>query len=122
MTFFIVLLLVIGAGAFITMGSYSDGVRVGQVVKLSKKGFFFKTWEGELYQGFLETQPATDAAAAVATRTWIFSVKNDPKIIEDLNRVIEKGGRAKLHYHEKLALLPWLGETKYIVDTAEILP
>jgi hypothetical protein len=119
-TFLILLVIALGAGAYFTFGSYSDGVRVGQIVKLSKRGFLFKTWEGELYQGFLESDP-TAAAGGIATRSWTFSVQDSEPLIQQMNAVIEKGGKAKVHYHEKLALLPWLGETKYIVDSVEIL-
>jgi hypothetical protein len=92
-------------------------------VKLSKRGFVFKTWEGELYQGFLESDPASSSpgGGGIATRSWTFSVKDDDALIVRMNEVIEKGGKAKVHYHEKLALLPWIGETKYVVDSVEFL-
>ena len=117
--FFVILVLAIGAGAFFTLGSYSDGVRVGQIVKLSKRGFIFKTWEGELYQGFLESDPSSGGTGGIATRSWNFTVSDESNLIKNMNGIIEHGGKAKVHYHEKFALLPWVGETKYVVDSVE---
>src|SRR5690606_22893480 len=64
----IVFILVCTAGtvAFLMYASYGDGYRVGTILKLARKGVIFKTWEGELSQGFLESAP--DVSAGVGTR------------------------------------------------------
>ncbi len=115
---FLLLVLLVGGGslAFMTFFNFSEGVRIGTIVKLSNRGYVFKTWEGELYQGFLENNASE---GGIATRSWNFSVENEPKILEDLNRVIAHGAKVKVHYKEKLSLLPWVGETKYVVDSVE---
>lgn len=47
-TLFILLLLAL-AWIWLTLNwSYSEGERAGYVQKLSKKGWFCKTWEGEI--------------------------------------------------------------------------
>ncbi len=38
-------ILVIAVIAFLSFGVYSEGTRAGQVIKVSKKGVFFKTWK-----------------------------------------------------------------------------
>ena len=40
--------------AFIYFVPYSEGVRSGELIKISNKGVVFKTWEGELSQGISE--------------------------------------------------------------------
>ncbi len=35
---------------------YSEGVRSGELIKISNKGFFTKTWEGEISQGISGAQ------------------------------------------------------------------
>lgn len=115
---FLLLILLVGGGslAFMTFFNFSEGVRIGTIVKLAKRGYVFKTWEGELYQGFLENN---STEGGIATRSWNFSVEDDSKILADLNGVIEHGAKVKVHYREKLSLLPWVGETKYVVDAVE---
>jgi len=50
--FALLAVLVIAAGVwFATIADYSEGYRVGKVIKLSNKGYVFKTWEGTLGDG-----------------------------------------------------------------------
>ena len=42
----VILLLGILAGSVAIFANFSDGYRVGRVIKLSRKGYVFKTWEG----------------------------------------------------------------------------
>ena len=61
---------------FIYNFTISDGVRSGVLSKFSNKGIIFKTWEGELNEGF------------GATRFFPFSVQdNEEKVIEDLKKI-----------------------------------
>jgi len=101
----------------VTYFSYGVGFRVGTLAKLSKKGFLFKTYEGELQQGFLEHNPDS----GVATRLWTFSVHNEPEVLAQFDEALKKGGHVKVHYVEKLRTLPWVGDTKYLVTHLEIL-
>jgi hypothetical protein len=48
---FVLILLIVAALAFVTFRSYSDGTRVGTLTKLSRKGYIFKTHEGQLMTG-----------------------------------------------------------------------
>ena len=73
----VILLIVIGYFAFIYFVPYSEGVRAGELVKFSKKGVMFKTWEGEISQGVSEAQ------------IFKFSVeKGKSQVIEDLNKYL----------------------------------
>lgn len=82
--------------------TYSQGVRSGVLSKFSNKGVIFKTWEGELNEGF------------GATRFFPFSVlDNDEKVIEDLKKY--QGQYVKLEYKERIKTLPWWGDTHYFI-------
>ncbi|HSP40652.1 MAG TPA: hypothetical protein VLN46_04400, partial [Gillisia sp.] len=42
--------------AFIYFVPYSEGTRTGELIKFSKKGVIYKTWEGEISQGISGAQ------------------------------------------------------------------
>ena len=95
---------------------YSDGYRVGRIIKLSRRGYVFKTWEGTLDFGYLQTDPQ----AGVATRIWDFSVPTDgDDVRKDIDAAIAGDYKTKLLYREKYIQLPWRGETKYFVYKVE---
>jgi len=95
---------------------YSDGYRVGRIIKLSRRGYVFKTWEGTLDFGYLQTDPQ----AGVATRIWDFSVPADgDDVRKDIDAAIAGDYKTKLLYREKYIQLPWRGETKYFVYKVE---
>ena len=82
--------------------SYSEGVRSGELIKFSSKGFIFKTWEGEISQGISGAQ------------IFKFSVlDNQPKVIEDLK--ILQGQYVKVSYIERYRTFPWWGDTNYFI-------
>jgi hypothetical protein len=115
--FLIVVLVLLGVAAFVMFGSYSEGFRAGTVIKLSRKGFSFKTYEGELNLGMvLSDQPG----GAAVSNIWYFSVPSSRKeTIERLEKAMLNGQRVKLHYKEKFVTLPWRGDTKYMVYDVE---
>ena len=41
---------------FIYFVTFSEGYRAGELIKISKRGLLFKTWEGRLSQGVSEEQ------------------------------------------------------------------
>jgi hypothetical protein len=115
---FVALLLVIAAGGlwFAVAADYSEGFRVGKVIKLSHKGFVFKTWEGTLDFGYLQTDPA----GGVATRIWDFSVApGDAEVRRDIDAAIAGDYKVKLHYREKYVKLFWRGDTNHFVTKVE---
>jgi len=111
-----ILVLTLGFGGyfFYNYGAvYSDGYRDGTLIKFSRKGYIFKTYEGELNQGGIaNSAPGT----ALANQIWHFSVK-DKAVAEKLNLL---GGKiVRLHYKEYLKNFFWEGDTKYLVDGVE---
>ena len=105
---YFVLIVIIGLSgyyAFIYFFSFSQGYRAGELVKFSKKGVLFKTWEGQISQE--ATQPL-----------WNFSVQdNEPEVIEQLKNL--QGKHVKLTYKERFKTFPWLGDTHYFVTAVE---
>lgn len=92
------------AGYFLICNfTYSEGTRIGYVMKISYKGFIFKTYEGTLN---LATR------SDLAVKTWDFSA-NSRKTYEAISN--SEGSRVKLHYKQKLKVMPWQGKTPYLV-------
>jgi hypothetical protein len=114
---FIFLFLVFGILYYITFGYYSEGKRGGFVVKLSKKGYVFKTYEGVLNVGGLY-----EGGGTLNATQWDFSVGNDNELaVAKLEEAIKTGRRVSLTYEEKFFILPWNGDTKYFVTEVELL-
>ncbi len=88
--------------SFIYFITFSEGVRSGELIKISKKGVLIKTWEGEISQGISGAQIFT------------FSVeKNNKQVIEDLKKY--QGHYVKVDYIERYKTLFWLGDTTYFI-------
>ena len=95
-------IILIAYFSFIYFVTFSEGYRAGELVKISKRGVLFKTWEGRLSQGVSEEQQ------------FDFSVqKSDKEIIELLKEF--QGKHVKLTYIERFGTFAWMGETKYYV-------
>jgi hypothetical protein len=102
---------------YFSLGHYSDGYRGGSLIKISKKGVLFKTYEGQINVGTFLDNGVNKPMSPI----WDFSVKNDSKLYDALNNAILTNKRVKLHYKEMFTRLPWRGESLYIVDEVELL-
>ncbi|CAA0221705.1 6-phosphogluconate dehydrogenase [Tenacibaculum maritimum] len=92
--------------AFIYYVPYSEGVRSGELIKISYKGVAVKTWEGEISQGISGAQ------------IFAFSVEDKEKqVIKDLEKF--QGRYVKITYKERFGTFFWLGDTKYFVTKVE---
>lgn len=92
-------------GAF--MGSVSDGTRAGVVTKISRKGVFVKTWEGELMLG-----------SGNSGEQWAFTALNGD-VATELQAAQKAQKPVTLHYNQKLFRIPWRADTTYFVDRIE---
>lgn len=89
---------------------YSSGERAGYVQKLSEKGFFCKTFEGEL---ILVTMPGTQA------EKYYFSVR-DPIVAQKINDTI--GKRVRLVYEQHVGVpTSCFGETQYFITDVKVI-
>lgn len=93
---------------FICGLTYSEGTRSGILTKVSRKGYVFKTYEGELIIGGLNQG---DGAIMPAT-IFRFSV-TDESIYNKLE--LEQGKKVVLHYKQVIKNFFWQGESDYFV-------
>lgn len=114
-TIAILVVVLIGGTLFLIYATYSEGVRAGTVLKVSKRGMLFKTYEGQLD---LDVFGATANKENLFDQSFKFSVK-DPAVIQQLEAVALTGERVNLRYEEKYMRLLFLGETKYFVTGVE---
>ena len=115
--FAVFLAIIIGSLCYVTFGYYSEGKRGGYVTRLSKRGYLFKTYEGELRMGGLFEGDGT-----MNSSQWVFSVSGkDKDAISKLEEAIKNGHRVSLTYKEKIFQLPWNGDTKFFVTEVEVL-
>ena len=96
-----------------TTFTYGEGSRAGKLIKFSSNGYVFKTYEGEINLGGVTN--ATNGSMRV-NYMWDFSVV-DTAVADSLSTL--EGKDIRVHYKEKLAKLPWRGNTKFIVDKVE---
>jgi hypothetical protein len=110
---FIVLLLL---GLFVYWKfyfTYSEGSRAGLLQKFSYRGTIFKTYEGELVLSSVES----NKNVTLASEKFYFSVSDKNYAA----KLIELEGRFIIvHYKQKNGILPWRGETEYIVDSVRV--
>jgi hypothetical protein len=76
---------------------YSVGSRVGVVNKFSRKGFMFKSYEGEMLLGGMKNKKDSDGKTNVVANTWEFSVI-DQSLIEEIEKAMNENRPLKLHY------------------------
>lgn len=99
-------LLIIGYVSFVYYVPYSSGVRSGELIKFSKRGVLFKTWEGEMSQGISGAQ------------IFVFSVSSSEKeVIENLEKL--QGKYVKMHYLERYKTFFWWGDSTYFITKVE---
>lgn len=103
--FLIVLAIILGVGAYFTFiyyVPYSEGVRSGELIKISRKGMLMKTWEGEISQGISGAQ------------IFKFSVEDkEQKVIFNLQKY--QGNYVKVYYKERYKTFAWMGDTRYFI-------
>jgi len=89
--------------AFVYFVPLSEGSRSGKLVKISKKGVFFKTYEGIVSQGVSGEQ------------TFYFSVlDNQEEAIEKLKSL--QGQYVEISYVERFRTFAWWGDTRHFVS------
>ena len=90
--------------------SYSNGERAGWVQKFSSKGWFCKTWEGEM---------AMVSLPGSTPEKFYFTVWDD-KVAEKLNQAM--GKRVSLQYEQKVGIpTRCFGETRYYVTDVRVI-
>lgn len=90
--------------------SYSTGERAGQLQKISHKGWFCKTWEGEIT---MPTQPG------IPPQIFTFSIR-DEAVAQQLLKAA--GQRVSLSYDQHVGVpTTCFGETNYFITRVQVL-
>jgi hypothetical protein len=104
------LLLVTGIVWYRYYFVFGEGVKSGVLNYAVKKGNIFKTYEGKLIQqGF----GANSKTGSLMSYEFEFSIE-DEAIFKQLE--VNNGKTFDLHYKEYHGILPWRGNTNYVVD------
>lgn len=106
--FFLLLFISIGFFIFYLISgiTYSEGTRSGILTKVSKKGFVFKTYEGELNIGGFSQGDGTIMPSTI----FYFSV-NSEEVYKKLEAL--QGTKVVVRYKEVVKNLFWQGDTNY---------
>lgn len=104
-------IVILAAWTWIALSfTYSTGERAGYVQKISKKGWIFKTWEGELAMANLP---------GAMPEVFHFSSRDDA-VAKQLQETL--GRRVRIKYEEHVGIpLNWFGDTPYFVVGMEIV-
>ena len=111
------LILIILFPFILSTENYSEGERIGFITKFSKKGRFWKSWEGELNL----TQTGMNTSSV-----FQFSLDNDMQqndVVSLIDSAANNGWKVKLNYHET-SFKNWFdnrGETNYFIRNITIL-
>jgi hypothetical protein len=112
-TFYILVIILATFIYFQYFYTYSEGYRAGLLQKFSNKGMIFKTYEGEL----ILSSVSTTSNVAIASEKFQFSVlkKNISPMFDTL-----QGRNVIVHYIEKKGIIPWRGDSRYLVDSIAV--
>jgi hypothetical protein len=106
----LLILAIVGSTAYYFVRTYtvSEGSRTGLLFKVTKKGYVFKTYEGQLHLG--------GSVMMTEQSIWNFSATNDA-VYQTLQK--SEGKTVTLHYRQMQNAFPWQGDTDYIVYKVE---
>lgn len=94
--------------------AYSEGTRSGILTKVSKKGYVFKTYEGELNIGGINQGEGTIIPLT------IFKFSTTKKQVYD-SLEIYQGRKVVLKYRQVIKNFFWQGDSDYFVDHVSLV-
>ena len=118
-----VLFVAIAAVGLTGCFDYSEGDRIGTVVKLSQRGFFCKTWEGQMYLGGMRKQTDTHvdgngraySTSSMVANTFDFTVEN-PALVTVLLTALETAEPVRVKYRQELVTFCRSDSDNYFVE------
>jgi hypothetical protein len=93
--------------------TYSEGYRAGLFQKFSYKGTLFKTYEGEIILSSVQS----NKNVPLASEKFFFSVTDKTLATKMIHL---EGYMVVVHYRMVNGILPWMGDTKFIVDSVKV--
>ena len=96
---------------------YSEGERKVQIVKVTTKGLFWKTYELE---GII-----APGRGIATTYVWDFSIDNaDPhkdELFQKINNAFQNGITVKVKYDQRAGSVPWRSKTTYFAKEVTVI-
>ncbi len=108
----VLFILSIGVYMIYANWTYSEGTRAGNLIKISKKGYIFKTYEGQLKLGGIDLSNPEEGMSD----SWSFSVR-DEGVFKELEK--RQGQKVVLRYKQINHAMPWQGDTDYYIYAVE---
>lgn len=108
----VLFILSIGVYMIYANWTYSEGTRAGNLIKISKKGYIFKTYEGQLKLGGIDLSNPEEGMSD----SWSFSV-SDEGVFKELEK--RQGQKVVLRYKQINNAMPWQGDTDYYIYAVE---
>ncbi|HTR31641.1 MAG TPA: hypothetical protein VMH27_20355 [Puia sp.] len=93
---------------------FGEGVKAGTLNYVVKKGYLFKTYEGEMILTGLQSK----APASMQSNEFTFSI-TDAALAQKL--MLNSGREMQLHYKEYVGSVPWRGYSKFVVDSVVMI-
>ena len=91
---------------------YSNGSRVGTIVKVSHKGVVCKTWEVQMATNAFVSVRNEDGHVAGATNLFEFTVK-DPRVLAEVKKAQQSGKQVEVRYAQWLIAPPCQNGSDY---------
>lgn len=104
--------LLVGCGE-----NYSNGSRVGVVTKLSKKGLFVDSWEGEMNMGGVR-QKQTDSGPVTVPNVFEFNV--DESAVSKVKDALNSGKQVEIVYRQWAIHPPTIQHSHVVIDVKEV--
>lgn len=108
----VLFILSIGVYMIYANWTYSEGTRAGNLIKISKKGYIFKTYEGQLKLSGIDLSNPEEGMSD----SWSFSVR-DESVFKELEK--RQGQKVVLRYKQINNAMPWQGDTDYYIYAVE---
>lgn len=106
----VILLIAIGLIYWFFFNVYSNGERKGTLIKITKKGNVFKTYEGEMW---------LSCRQVINAERFYFSITNT-NLADSLMELQDEC--IQLTYQQHRRTLPWRGDSEYIVTGFKRIP
>lgn len=111
----------IGGGECANRYEYSSGTRTGMINKISKKGLFWKTFEGQM-----ALEGIVSGGGQSGANVWDFSIdgserqgENEYLLAKKAEEALQTGSKVRIKYHQPLWTWPWRGSTSYFIQSIE---
>lgn len=100
---------------------YSSGTRTGMINKISRKGLFWKTFEGEM-----ALEGIVSGGSNSGANVWDFSIdgsarngENEYLLANKVEDALKTGTKVRITYREPFLTWPWRGSTHYFIQSIE---